>query len=367
MDNLLLNKNLEDVKANRQVGQLIDGVAGLTLDHYLPCDGSSIMTAEYSIPLDHSPGSNIIIKRQYPNNSCSSLLYHGGKYLHTTGGSMQCFLSYDLVTWQEVVGPDVLGDGRLVAANNMFFISTPYNPTYYTSIDAISWTKRTMPGIDSNLMTFMGMAYGGQYVWTTYNEQYWLSDNGIDWEYMSTGLLQQPSIAYGNGTYICITNQPRGTYKTSTDGRNWTTHTLSSYSWFTGLGIQSSWFNDLRYDKLAGIFTFNCSKGQTNITLFTYNGSVWYYNSELTAPIYCNGNTYGNLESRPGYLGYCVGSLLDFHITQDLNIQLSLSKYYRVSNNSFITSLGIFGYDLIYANPEMSTLPDIPGKYIKVK
>lgn len=152
-----------------------------------------------------------------------------------------------------------------------------------TTTDGLTWTSRST---GSTALT-KAVGYGnGWVVMADADAKFWRSDDsGVTWSAATTAAFspsgQVPkSIAYGNGTFVCVTTST-GTSNTrvyySTDnGDNWTEATLPSIS--AGNTVHKvSFVNNVFLFRKSGI------AGTASYLYTSANGSVWSASSTLNA------------------------------------------------------------------------------------
>jgi hypothetical protein len=127
-----------------------------------------------------------------------------------------------------------------------------------TSPDGITWTERTTPFGNSDILCivfgdglFVAGGIGGNLI---------TSADGITWTYRTSGVGFNTifGVAYGNGTYIAVAAY--GDLSSSTNGTSWTTESSGTSSWLYAAGFGNGVF-------LAG--------GQSGRIISSTDGTNW--------------------------------------------------------------------------------------------
>jgi hypothetical protein len=175
------------------------------------------------------------------------LAYSGARYV--TAGFSGIYHSTNLTTWTAVAGTTfdrwtaiAYGGGRFVVANSATTLGTR------TSTDGVTWSAATtITGAGGNtsalvhgnglfVLTMVGFGSTPAKIYT--------SADGTGWAQRAADLLPIGtsvfSIAFGNGRFVALTGNQRAL--TSTDGINWTSHTLPATPAFTRIRFLAGQF-----------------------------------------------------------------------------------------------------------------------------
>jgi hypothetical protein len=222
-----------------------------------------------------------------PVNLLSRVTFAQNKFVGLDRDGNVSYTSTDGITW--TVGGAIPTGGTfspLIAYNgvNTFVSIQAFSNRAATSSDGITWTARTLPG-DSADYYWSGVAYGnGIWVAVSYRSgpgsntvsSVTSSDNGATWTQrpiLGNGTASWSSIIYAANTFV-VTSGTVDKTLTSTDGINWTEHTLPDVGQSVGVAYGANLFVSVNGGYYTGYY-FTSPDGVTWTKRTTIPAQTW--------------------------------------------------------------------------------------------
>lgn len=212
---------VNDSAPNPHTWTLVSSIAASY--RYVFSGGGLLVASSNTTIAATSPDGVTWTQRVLPSGTWDSGTYGNGMYVLVSKNSAIIATSPSGTTWtsRAVVGGSTAYDVG-VAYGNGTFVAADSATVAATSTDGITWTPQTKPS-GGKFLIFGG----GVFVLSGNSTTVLTSTNGITWTPRTITNSGWNSGAYGNGTFVLISNT-NGTNlaATSTDGITWTPQTL---------------------------------------------------------------------------------------------------------------------------------------------